>query len=155
MEKIKISIYGHYLNSVWLDNNDQYKEVTDPYCKYYFRIGHNGSTEQHIYLKSDSNFVFSRCVDWQPSEYTIDKTTTNITGDLNVSGIIIYNGGINIKSTIDSLDATVAHVADLAVAAYPIIEPDAHQDRYGDTAHQIAWKHAAADRAGASADQQP
>lgn len=118
----EISIYGHYLNSVWLDNNDQYKDVTDPYCKYYFRIGHNGSTDQHIYLKSDSNFVFFRCVDWQPSEYTIDRTTTKIEGDLDVSGNITFNGGNNIASNIGSIYAMISHVQDIAEIAYPIIE---------------------------------
>lgn len=124
----EISIYGHYLNSVWLDANDPYQEVTDPYCKYYFRIEHNGSTDQHIYLRADSNFVFFRCVDWQPSEYTIDRTTTKIEGDLNVSGHldvsgnITFNGGNDLESNINYLNTAVSHAQDLAGAAYPIIE---------------------------------
>lgn len=124
----EIRIYGHYLNSVWLDNNDPYQEVTDPYCKYYFRVEHDGSTDQHIYLKSDSNFVFFRCIDWQPSEYTIDRTTTNITGDLNVSGNITFNGDNNIESNISSLWTTLTHVQDLAGAAYPIIKDPLHDE---------------------------
>lgn len=114
----EIRIYGNYLNSIFLNDQD----VTDAYCKYHFRIEHDGSTDQHIYLATDSGFVFSRCVDWQSSEYTIDRTTTNITGDLNVSGNITFDGGNNIESNISSLWTTIAHVQDLAGAAYPIIK---------------------------------
>lgn len=111
----EIRIYGNYLNSIFLNDQD----ATDAYCKYHFRIEHDGSTDQHIYLATDSRFVYSRCVDWKSSEYTIDRTTTNITGDLNVSGNIIYNGDKNIETEINSIYNTISGaVSGLATEAY-------------------------------------